>query len=162
MGRDQRTVVACLGGVAVALLVIGIVSATLVRHVIQIVPVLVALLIAARRPAWGALAAIPILAVWSLLMILIWLYLLGVSRIVTGHFTVAEIVLTGIIAALAIPGIAASIRLITAPTWSHRARVAIVFVAFAILQIAAIQVSYSRLPGDPRSAASPAPALSVG
>jgi hypothetical protein len=43
-------------------------------------------------------AALPILAFWLGLMLMIWLFLLDIVHLVSGHFTVAEIALTVVIA----------------------------------------------------------------
>ena len=55
-----RAVLACLAGLAIALLLVGVVSGTLLRHVVQILPLGLTAAILTRRPAWGAYAALPI------------------------------------------------------------------------------------------------------
>ena len=51
--RGDGLVAASLAVVSVALLAVGVVSHTLVRHIIQTAPVIVALGLVAGRPAWG-------------------------------------------------------------------------------------------------------------
>ena len=53
---------------------------------------------------------IPILAFWLFIMLLIWLYLLGIARVVTGHFTPAEVSLTVVIGLACVVGLGASAR----------------------------------------------------
>jgi hypothetical protein len=140
---SQRNMVAgCLAGLALSLLVIGVESDTFMRHFVQVIPAVAALAVTARRPRWGALAAIPIFLFWTIIVLFIWLYQLGVSRVITGHFTATELVLTVLMAGFSIAGIAASARLIAAPTWSHRAAVVIVFALVGVVQAAALRVAF--------------------
>jgi hypothetical protein len=127
-----------LAVVAVALFVVGIVSDTLLRHVIQIAPLLAALGLLLRGSSWGVSAAAPLLAFWLLIMGAIWLFLFGVARIVTGTFTPAEITLTMIIGVAAMLGLGTAYRRGT--TLSIGARLGTI-TAFALLQFAAMWLS---------------------
>ena len=71
--KQERIVAACLAGVAGSLLMVGMVSGTFIRHVIQIVPALVALAAVTNRRAWGPLMATPIFVWWLFIVVLIWL-----------------------------------------------------------------------------------------
>ena len=53
---------------------VGIESGTLVRHLVQIIPVLLALGLVIQRPEIGSAAAVAVFALWTLIMVLIWLY----------------------------------------------------------------------------------------
>ena len=119
MTRDERTTVASLVTVLVALLLVGLVSGTLVRHLVQVVPVALSALVVSRR-AWGRFAAMAVLGFWLFIMALIWLYLLGLARIVTGSFSTAEVVLTVLIGLAALVGIRTAARLPTRPAWPQR------------------------------------------
>ena len=66
----------------------------MLRHIVQILPIVVALVILHRSPAWGAAAALPIFGFWTAIAVLIWLFLLGLSRFASGHYTPIEIALT--------------------------------------------------------------------
>jgi hypothetical protein len=68
----QAFVRACLIGLALALLLVGMVSGTFLRHVVQVLPSVLALVILRRRAAWGAYAALPIFMIWTGIVILIW------------------------------------------------------------------------------------------
>ena len=127
-----------LAVVAGALIVVGIVSHTLLRHVIQIAPLVVALGLLARRSAWGVSAAAPLFAFWFLIMGAIWLFLLGVARIVSGTFTPAEVTLTVVIGMASLLGLGTAYRRGT--TLPIRARLGTI-AAFAILQFAAMWLS---------------------
>src|SRR4051794_794287 len=99
MPQGSRIVTVCLLAVVLGLLAVGVVSQTLLRHAVQAIPVLIALLGVSQRRVSGRPAALGVFALWFLIMLLIWLFLLGIARIVTGHYTPAEIALTILIAA---------------------------------------------------------------
>jgi hypothetical protein len=96
--RSSNLISMALAGLTLALLAVGVVSHTLIRHVVQVTPPVVALMLVARRPSLGTAAAIPLFTFWLGLMILIWLFLLDVVRLISGHFTTTEIALTIVIA----------------------------------------------------------------
>src|SRR6185503_17523256 len=127
-----------LAVVAASLLVVGVVSHTLVRHGVQTAPLVVALGLLAWRPAWGVTAAAPLFGFWLLIMGAIWLFLLGVARLVSGTFTPVETTLTLIIGAACLLGLGATFRRGT--TLAVVATVCTV-AAFALLQFAAMWLS---------------------
>ena len=98
LARDAGSVARCLVGVAISLLLVGVLSDTLARHVVQVLPVLLALGLALRRPAIGAYVATGVFVLWAFVMALIWLYLLGLPSLTEGTFTAGEVVLTIVIA----------------------------------------------------------------
>jgi hypothetical protein len=85
-----------LGVIVVALLTVGAVTGLVIRHIVQVAPI-VALLLVARKRSWFAYGAVPVSLLWFALMFLTWLYLLFDIRILTGTFTPIEIVLTIVI-----------------------------------------------------------------
>ncbi len=127
-----------LAVVAGTLIVVGIVSQTVLRHFIQIVPLVVALSLLPRRSAWGVSAAAPLFAFWCLVMGAIWLFLLGVARIFTGTFTLAEVTLTVIIGVASLLGLGTVYRRgTTLPIAARLGTIA----GFAVLQFAAMWLS---------------------
>ena len=130
---------ACLIGLGGALLVVGVVSGTLLRHVIQILPIGLAAAVLLRSSEWGAYASIPIFFFWIAIVGLIWLFLLGLSRIASGHYTPIEVVCTFMMAAFSVVGVVGS-TLLGKPL-RPRARVFAVML-FASLQLAAMWVSF--------------------
>jgi hypothetical protein len=140
MPTAHRTVVACLIGISLSLLVVGVVSDTLIRHVIQITPLVLAAALLARGQAWAAYGAMPLFVLWLAIPVLIWLFLLGLSRIASGRFTPIEVVMTFVMAGLSVFG------LVVAPRAGRNAgvlaRVA-AFAAFALLQVVAMMVSFT-------------------
>ena len=106
-----RGVWASLAAMAIALLLVGMVSHTLLRHVIQITPLAAALAVAARRPALGVPAAVPLFTFWLFVMGGIWLFLLGIAPVFTGRFSPVEIILTIVIGLASVGGLVAAFRL---------------------------------------------------
>ena len=111
MERSDAVFVAiCLAGIAVALVIVGAVSDTIPRHLVQTVPLIVgAGLVLGRNPS-AAYAAVGLCAFWAVIMGLIWLYLLGLSGVVTGTYSAVEIALTVVIAVFSVLGILRGIR----------------------------------------------------
>lgn len=135
----QRVVQSCLIGLALSLLLVGVVSGTVLRHIVQIVPIMVALGVLARRPDWGAYAALPIFGSWTFIVVLIWLFLLGVSRIANGQYTPIEVVSTFVMVACSIVGVLKCVQLgrsLRAP-----GRLA-AFLLFAVMQFTAMWISF--------------------
>jgi hypothetical protein len=131
-----------LGGLIVALLAVGVVSGTLIRHLIQVAPPALALILVAGGSSHGRSAALPILTFWAALMAVIWTFLLGLTRIIGGRFTAGEIGLTIAIAAVCLAGLAGGAR----PTANlSRPRRIATALAFGLLQLAALWVSLQPL-----------------
>jgi hypothetical protein len=86
-----------LASVAAALISVGVVSGTVRTHFIQITPLVLLLALRPRAEAWGSAATSALLAWWLVTMAGIWLFLLGLSRFLTGTFSATEILLTIVI-----------------------------------------------------------------
>jgi hypothetical protein len=138
MRRAHHAVGLALVGVLLPLLLVGLASGTILRHLLQVLPVGLALVPVLRRRSWGPCAAVPLFLFWLLIMLTIWLWLLGLARITSGHFTPAEVVLTVIIAVSCIGGLVGAVRCRPTPRlWAGIA----VFLLFAALQIGAMWLS---------------------
>lgn len=137
MTGGTKPIVGALVGLIVSLLLVGYVSGTLIRHLIQITPAVLALVLVIRRVQWAEYAALSVLVFWFLLVIAIWLFLLGIASIVSGTFAPVEIVLTLTIGACSLWGIVGVLR---ARRAGIVARVT-AFLLFAALQIGALWVS---------------------
>ncbi len=99
----------CLAGVCISLIIVGVVSNTLTRHLIQIIPVVLVLAASLARMKWMVFAAFPLFIFWLLIMLFIWLYLLKIATLTRGHFTVPEILLTLVIGICCVYGIILSL-----------------------------------------------------
>jgi hypothetical protein len=106
-----RILIACCVSIIAALLVVGAVSHGVVRHMVQTAPFWIAIVLAIRQSGWSKWAALPCFCFWLLLMILIWLFLLGWARIVSGAFSTTEIAMTVIVGLASITGIVTAARI---------------------------------------------------
>ena len=137
--RPFPTVVAVsLASVATSLLAVGVVSGTLSTHLVQIAPLLMVLALLMGMPNAGQPAAQAVLSFWLTTMAGIWLFLLGLSRFLTGTFSTAEVLLTVVIGMACAAGLAANAR---AGRLSVIKKVSIIAVA-AGLQSLALWLSY--------------------
>ena len=141
MQSAERTVRGCLIGLALALLLVGLVSGTILRHLVQILPIIAACVLLARRRDLAAYAAIPIFVFWTVIVALIWLFLLGLSRIANGHYTPIEVASTFVMVGCSIVGVAKSAQLGRSPAVLARV---FTFVLFAVIQCAAMWLSFLR------------------
>jgi hypothetical protein len=102
--RDRVILVCCVAVIA-TLYVVGFVSRTELRHVVQTLPLWVGAILGylgARMARWVAL---PLFVFWLVLMSLIWLYLLGWANVIHGHFSRIEIAMTLIVGVSSLVGI---------------------------------------------------------
>ena len=109
----------------VSLLLVGLVSGTPIRHVIQVTPACLVAAFAWRGLTGSRAAALPIFLIWLFLMTLIWLYLLKIVAVIIGIS--------------AIGGIVFVFRRRDTARWTARL---LGFLVSAILQIAALWLSF--------------------
>ncbi len=134
----MKAITVCLTVVILALLLVGLISATVVRHLVQISVAAVVLAAVRGGRAWAVYAALPVFLIWLFLMLLIWMYLLGLSTIAAGRFTPAEVALTVVIGISSVWGVAAALRASRGP-WTRLAAAA---ASAAVLQIAVLWLSF--------------------
>ena len=107
----MRTVRLCLVGVAFTVLLIGVLSGTPVRHLVQVLPIALALRLLARAPgSLGAYAAVALFVYWLLAIVLVWLFLLGISNFARGQYSPVEVVLTMFVGFFCSVGILRGVR----------------------------------------------------
>jgi hypothetical protein len=137
--ESRRIVSLCLATLILALLLVGVVSHTFVRHIVQVIPPAAALVLVARGSAHGPSAAAPIFTFWFGVMVNIWMFLLGIARMFTGTFTLIEIVLTIAMAIACGFGFVAVARSGGSASVGQRVTSAI---AFAVAQLLALVASF--------------------
>ncbi|MFN2546702.1 MAG: hypothetical protein ABR567_04670 [Myxococcales bacterium] len=138
----MRVALCCLAIIAALVLGVGIVSHGIVRHIVQTAPFWPAVVLGLRRREAARWCAFPGFVFWLVLMVLIWLFLLGWSHVVSGTFTPVEIAMTVVVAVASIAGIVFALRQRTA---TSPAIAAALLALFALLQFAAFRISV--LPG---------------
>jgi len=124
--------------VLIALYVVGAVSSGSLRHEVQTLPLWFPIVMGFRGKEIAKWSALPCLVFWLGIIVLIWLFLLGWARIVTGHYSPVEIAMTLVIGAACVTGLITAIRWRT--TVAPLKALGVV-VLFAILQVAAFRIS---------------------
>ena len=127
VARSRTLLAISLAVLIVALMCVGVVSRTIVRHIVQAIPAVIALTLVARASPLAPSASAPICTFWLGVMINIWLFILGIARIFSGTFSTVEIVLTIVIAAASAAGILAIVRSTVRLATSTRLITAVVF-----------------------------------
>lgn len=140
VGQGPVAIAVCCFVVILALVVgVGLASNLVLRHIVQTLPLWFAVAFGFRRaPATGWIA-LPFFLFWLALMVIIWLYLFGIVRIISGHFSGVEIAMTVIVGLASLAGITlfAGSRSFLSP-----AKAAAAFVAMALLQLACFRLSF--------------------
>jgi hypothetical protein len=137
--RARTLLAVSLAVLIAALLCVGVVSHTILRHIVQAVPALIALVLVAWRSPLATVASAPVCTFWLGVMLNIWLFILGIARIFSGTFSAVEIVLTIVIAAASAIGILSIVRSGTRLSVAARLSTA---AAFGIAQFAAMVASF--------------------
>src|SRR6187401_3065041 len=134
MARPQLVATAALL-ILVALYVVGAVSVPpgSLRHEVQTLPLWIPIVAGYRGRPIAKWAALP----WLAIMIAIWLYLLGIARIVTGRFFPTEVAMTLVVGAAAAIGLGACARW---KTTTSLPAVAITLLTMTALQLLAFRI----------------------
>jgi hypothetical protein len=131
--------ICCLAIILALVLGVGLASNLVLRHLVQTAPLWAGVVLGFSRSRAAAWAGLPLFLFWLLLMGLIWSYLLGISNLLSGHFSSIEIAMTIIVGASSLIGIASFIR-------SRRSlsplSAAGLFVAVALIQVICFRLSF--------------------
>ena len=138
MPNGPKWIAWCCLTVLVALYIVGAVSHGLLRHAVQTLPLWFPIVLGFRQRALAKWAALPCLVFWLGIIILIWLFLIGWARIVTGHFSPVEIAMTLVIGAACLIGIGVILRWRTSV---ERLTALGVAVSAGLLQLLAFRIS---------------------
>ncbi len=139
-GQGPVVIALCCFVVILALVVgVGLASNLVVRHIVQTLPLWFGVVFGFRRSQAAGWIALPFFLCWLALMAIIWLYLLGIARIITGHFSAVEIAMTIIVGAACLTGIVvfAGFKSLLSP-----AKAATAFVVMAVLQLVCLRISF--------------------
>lgn len=107
MRKLHHVIGACAAVAIAALLVVGVVSGEIVRHIVQTVPLWPAAVLGLRGKPWAKWTALPVLFFWFAITILIWSFLLGISDLATGAYSPVEQAMAAIISVASIIGLVA-------------------------------------------------------
>ena len=128
----------CLAGLLICLLAVGVESNTFLRHVFQVLPIVLVFILGLFKSRWTHSGSLGLFACWAFFMVLIWLYLAGIQTFFTGNFTGIEIVLTLIIGVLSVVGFTMNVRPEATVGWPVHVSAA---VTFALLQLVVMWLS---------------------
>jgi hypothetical protein len=131
--------ICCLAMILALVLGVGLASHEVLRHIVQTLPLWVGVVLGFRHSRAVSWAALPLFLFWLPLMALIWAYLLGVSNVLSGHFSPVEVAMTIIVGAASIVGIVSFIRSQSSLTPLYRVAL---FVALAAVQVLCLRVSF--------------------
>lgn len=136
----EPTVIAicCLAIIAALVLGVGLATSLVLRHVVQTAPLWIGVILGFRHSRAASWAALPLFLVWLVLMALIWLYLLGLSNLLSGHFAPVEIAMTIIVGAGAIVGIG----FIRFKSSLSPIKAGGIFVLMLVIQLACLRMSF--------------------
>jgi hypothetical protein len=139
---ETRNIGICCAAIIAALYVVGLVSGTSLRHVVQTAPLWIGVVLGFRGSPLARWIALPFFLFWLVIVVLIWLFLLNLAHVVSGTFTPPEVAMTVVMGAASLGGIAFALR-----RQKRASALAAVgaFVCGAVLQFAAFRVSL--LPG---------------
>ena len=138
MGISSKGIALCCLIALVALYVVGVVSHGVLRHAVQTLPLWFPILFGFRGNELAKWSALPCLVFWFGIMALIWLFLLGWSHILTGHFSPVEIAMTLVVGVACLSGFGVALGWRTA---TRPLRAAAIGVLFLALQLLALRVS---------------------
>ena len=124
-----------------ALYIVGLMSNGVLPHIVQTLPLWFPIVLGLRQREIAKWASLPCFIIWLLLMTLIWLFLLGWAKVISGHFTRIEIVLTLVVGAASLAGLLIGSRWRTS---SNRRRALSTAAIFATLQLVALRIAFSR------------------
>jgi hypothetical protein len=137
---ESIIIVVCSLAVLTALILgVGIPNHMVLRHIVQTLPAWGVLILGFKRSQITGWFALPVFVFWLVLMSLIWLYLFGVSHLLSGNFTTWEISMTVVVGVACIIGIGTSVRFHSSLSKVSKAGV---FVAVAFLQFLCLRVSF--------------------
>jgi hypothetical protein len=137
--NEPKTIGYCALVTLVALYIVGAVSNGVLRHVVQTLPLWFPIVMGLRQREIAKWASLPCFIIWLVLMTLIWLFLLGWAKVVSGHFTPIEVILTLVVSAASIAGFVIGFRWRTTLSWSKALSASLIF---TVLQVVALRISF--------------------
>jgi ABC-type amino acid transport system permease subunit len=129
----------CLAIILALIAGVGLATGLVLRHLVQTAPLWIVVVLGATRSratGWGGL---PLFVFWFALMALIWLYLLGIAHILSGHFMPIEVAMTVIVGVASLSGILMFARF---RSGLRAAKAGSLFIAMALLQWACFRLSF--------------------
>src|SRR5579864_5426230 len=137
MINNLKGIGVCSLAILVALYVVGAVTHGSLRHEVQTLALWVPIVAGFNQREFARWCAFPCFLFWLLIMVLIWLFLLGISNAFSGHYSPTEIAMTVVVGLAS--GLGAVLCVLRA-RWSWPGVGLIVL--FAVLQVALVRISF--------------------
>jgi len=134
-----KAIACCALTTMLALYIVGVVSHGVLRHIVQTLPLWFPIVLGLRRREMAKWTSLPCFAIWLVLMTLIWLFLLGWAKVISGRFTPIEVVLTLVVGAAGVTGLIIACRWRTSLSWTKALSTVAVFTVF---QLVALRISF--------------------
>lgn len=109
---------------------VGLASGLVLHHVVQTLPLWVGVVLGFRRSRATGWIGLPLFLFWLVLMALIWLDLLGITRVLTAHFSPLQIVMTIVVGIGSVVGVAMFWRFKSSLSLTSAAGLFIIVAAF--------------------------------
>jgi hypothetical protein len=138
MEKGARFMVGCCVAIMAALLVVGVVSHILIRHIVQTSVLWIAIVLGIRNSKLTKWAALPCFLFWLVLMAAIWSFLLGWTNFLSGTFSPTEIAMTIIVGVASLEGI---LRAVSLKSGVRAVRMTATILLVLILQVAVFRLS---------------------
>jgi hypothetical protein len=137
MTNNLKAIGGCSLAILVALYVVGAVSHGSLRHEVQTLALWVPIVAGFNQREFARWCALPCFLFWLLIMVLIWLFLLGIAHVFSGHFSPIEIAMTIVVGLASALG---AVLCVLRARWSWLG--AGLIVLFAALQVALMRISF--------------------
>jgi hypothetical protein len=139
-GKEPIAIALCCFAIIVSLVAgVGLATGLVLRHVVQTLPLWIGIAFGMRGARPAGWIGLPLFLFWLTLMAIIWLYLLGIARIISGHFSPIEIAMTIIVGVASVTGIAIFTRLRSSLT---PAMAVATFLVIAVVQWTCFRISF--------------------
>ena len=129
----------CALAALLTLYVVGLVNNEVLRHAVQTLPLWFPIVMGLRQHEMAKWTALPCFLIWLMLMSVIWLFLMGWTKVISGSFTSIEVMLTLVIGGATIAGSIIALRWHTRVTWTKALSVSAIFIVF---QTVALRLSF--------------------
>jgi len=123
--------------ILIALYVVGAVSHGSLRHEVQTLALWIPIVAGFNKREFARWCALPCFSFWLIVMALIWLFLLGIAHVFSGHFSPIEIAMTIVVGVASAGGV---VLCFLRARWSWLG--AGLILIFAALQVVLMRVSF--------------------
>jgi hypothetical protein len=140
MPKESKWVASCCVVILLALYVVGAMNHSVLRQIVQTLPICVPIVLGFRGSEFAKWSALPCLIIWLATMILIWLFGISWVYVALGHFSPTDMAMTLVVGVASVGGFFVALH------WRTGVRpfaAGTVVLLFGALQLLAIWLSLS-------------------